>query len=100
MENIKMYEDFDINEHIEDREDKILSVPYSVIQHWRDEIGFDPEHAADLMTDFLDNYYDNKIDAADPDEIAKKYMEDIETEEDMTGAAADEDPTLIKKFEE
>jgi hypothetical protein len=103
MENIKMYEEFDQIEW-----DDELKVPRSVIEGWinglkENEDLEDGGHntVIDDMQDFLDDYYTNdKIDAADPDEIARKHAEDIEPEEDMTGAAADEDPTLIKKFEE
>jgi hypothetical protein len=103
MENIKMYEEFDQIEW-----DDELKVPRSTFEEWCNYLTDDAGEVVivqvldvqEQMKKFLDDYYDNKIDAADPDEIARKHAEDIEPEEDMTGAAADEDPTLIKKFEE
>ena len=90
MENkIKMINEF-FDSDIE--EDKTLSVPYSVIQHWRDEIGFDPEHAADLITDFLE------MNMAQDDEV--QPVEDKAIEEIDELSSDDENPNFIKKFED
>jgi tetrahydromethanopterin S-methyltransferase subunit B len=100
MENIKMYEEFDINE------DDMITIPRSVIEDWIQYLTDENEEVVivqvyqvqEEMKKFLDDYYsDNKIDAADPEEIAKKHAEDIEPVEELS--SDDENPNFIKKFE-
>lgn len=99
METIKLYEEFD-----QIQWDDELKVPRSVIEGWIRSIEAQEDSinetifAREEMEKFLDEYYDNKIDAADPDDVNRKQSEVEEPIEELS--TDDENPNFIKKFED
>jgi len=95
MENIKKYSNY--NEslvEIEDSEEGVYVLTLHDIHNIVNSFT-DTEITEDLISEELQDYKFVKIEDPEIEEI-----EPTEEIEDITGSAADEDPTLIKKYEE
>lgn len=89
MENIKMYEEFDINEgSIYDTE---IPIELSILTDWLEDL---KNGNTEEIIRYIQGIVDNSEEFDDVEDI------DLEDEIGETGAKADEDPNLIKKFED
>jgi len=104
MEEIIKYSNYKVNEStvdIEDTEDGVYVLTlhdiHNIVNNFTNE-----EVTEEDILDELEDYTFVKVDDVEikEDDDDNEEIEQDELEDDITGSKADEDPTLIKKFEE